>query len=69
MTVVSTSFLCERDMECERKGDNTKVFGLRNCKDKVAFTEIGNTINKAVLLGWGRSFLDICKNKAFGKEI
>ena len=49
LTIVSTSFLYEEDMECERKGDKTKVFGLQNCKDKMAFTEIGNTINTANL--------------------
>lgn len=60
MEVVSPVFLDEQDMKCERKEDNTMVYGLKNYKDTVALTEIGNTINRADLLGWRRSFVNIC---------
>lgn len=40
---MSTGVLDEQDVDYERKGGNIKVFGLQNCKDKVALTEKGNT--------------------------
>lgn len=52
-----------------RKRDNTMAFGLKNCKDTVPLTEIGNTKNTANLLGWRRSFVNMCKKKAFENEI
>lgn len=38
----STCFLEGLDKDCERKGDNAKVSGLKNCKNRVLLTEMGN---------------------------
>lgn len=66
MKVVSICFLEGLDMDCERKRDNTKVFGLKNCKDKESLIEMGNTIRLS-RFGAGGSFLDFRKKRHLGQ--